>query len=96
MPDPNQWQEDFSYLAPEVIEYLAGQGVILIGIDTPSVDHSTSKELGAHQAVFRFGMAILEGLDLSEVSGGLYQLIALPLKIKGAEASPVRAVLTNE
>ena len=92
-PNPNQWNEDFNSLSPEVIEYLANQGVILLGIDTPSVDPSDSKALESHNMIYQKNLAILEGIILSEVSDGQYTLIALPLKIKDADASPVRAIL---
>jgi len=92
-PDPNHWNDDFCSVSSELIEELAKTGVKLIGIDTPSIDHATSKELAAHQAIARNDMAILEGIVLDHVSDGIYELIALPLKIKGADASPVRAVL---
>lgn len=69
------------------------RGVITIGIDTPSVDLQASKDLPAHNAVFRHGMAILEGLELRGVPVGVYELIALPLRLIGCDASPVRAVL---
>ena len=65
----------------------------MIGIDTPSVDLFDSKDLPAHLAFLRNDMAILEGIDLSEVPEGIYELIALPLKLAGFDASPVRAVL---
>jgi arylformamidase len=94
--DVNVWQEDFSYLSPELIDWLAAQQVKLIGIDTPSMDHSQSKSLETHQAFFKNHISILEGLVLQAVSPGLYVLIALPLKIHGAEASPVRAVLLDQ
>ncbi|MGZ3796044.1 MAG: cyclase family protein [Pseudobdellovibrionaceae bacterium] len=94
--DVNQWQNDFTYLAPELIDGLASQGVRLIGIDTPSMDHSQSKSLECHQAFFRNRISILEGLVLQNISPGLYILVALPLKIQGAEASPVRAVLLDQ
>jgi arylformamidase len=67
--------------------------VRLIGIDTPSVDLFTSKDLPAHQRFLANDMAILEGLVLHEVPPGRYELIALPLKLAGFDASPVRAVL---
>lgn len=70
-------------------------GVITVGLDTPSVDLQDSKDLPAHHAVFRHGMAILEGLELRSVPPGLYELIALPLKLVGCDASPVRAVLRS-
>jgi arylformamidase len=64
-----------------------------VGIDTPSIDPFASKKLEAHQAVLRHNLAILEGLVLSDVEPGLYTLVALPLKLAQADASPVRAVL---
>lgn len=88
-----KWQNDFSYLSSELVDFLSIQKVILIGIDTPSMDHSQSKELSAHQMFYRTQIAILEGLSLEKVESGVYGLSALPLKIKGADASPVRAVL---
>ncbi len=72
---------------------LRRRGVVTVGLDTPSVDLQSSKDLPAHAAVFRHGMAILEGLDLRGVPAGVYELIALPLKLAGFDASPVRAVL---
>ena len=68
-------------------------GVLLVGMDTPSVDPFDSKTLDAHHALFRGGVAILEGLVLDGVPEGVYELIALPLKLAGLDASPVRAVL---
>jgi kynurenine 3-monooxygenase len=92
-PDPNAWTNDFAALSVELIDALASRGVFTIGIDTPSVDLRNSKELPAHKAILRHDMAILEGLDLSRVVAGRYDLIALPLKLLGFDASPVRAVL---
>ncbi len=67
----------------------------LVGVDTPSVDPFTSKELPAHQRFLAHDMAILEGLVLREVPEGPYELIALPLRLAGFDASPVRAVLRS-
>ena len=92
-PDPEHFNTDFAALCPELVERLHEQGVKLIGIDTPSVDLFDSKDLPAHKAFFRHDMAILEGLVLAEVPDGLYELIALPLRLEGFDASPVRAVL---
>lgn len=92
-PDPYQWLDSFSALHPELIKELSQMGVILVGIDTPSVDPSTDKELQSHNAIYESDMAILEGIVLSKVEPGHYQLIALPLPIEGGDASPVRAVL---
>lgn len=90
---PDQWHDDFVSLSPEVIYALADLGVILVGIDTPSIDPSTSKTLESHKAILDRDVSVLEGIVLDGVSPGNYQLIALPLKIKDADASPVRAVL---
>ncbi len=92
-PDPRAWNEDFASLSPELVDFLHGMGVITIGIDTPSVDPFDSKALEAHQALARHDMANLEGLVLDGVAEGRYELIALPLRLAGADGSPVRAVL---
>ncbi len=92
-PDPNRWTTDFSGLEPELIDRLASEGVRLVGVDTPSVDSFDSKTLPAHNRVLSYDMAILEGIVLDQVPSGRYELIALPLKLEGFDASPVRAVL---
>jgi arylformamidase len=92
-PDPDRFDEDFAALSPELIDALAGQGVVLVGIDTPSVDLCHDKELLSHAALARHDLAVLEGVVLDHVPPGRYTLIALPLRIVGADASPVRAVL---
>lgn len=91
--DPKRWPVGFRALAAETVEMLAARGVVLVGIDTPSVDPETSKTLDAHMACRAAGMRILENLVLSHVAPGDYELIALPLKFEGLDASPVRAVL---
>ena len=92
-PDPTDFNEDFAAYSPELVDALQAQGVRLIGIDTPSVDLFSSKDLPVHLRCLAHDMAILEGLVLTDVPAGLYELIALPLKLVGFDASPVRAVL---
>jgi arylformamidase len=92
-PDHRHWRKDFASLSPELVDHLHDRGVILVGIDTPSVDPFESKALEAHHALARHDMANLEGLVLDGVAEGEYELIALPLRLDGADASPVRAVL---
>ena len=87
------FRENFVAIDPATIDHLHGRGVRLIGIDTPSVDPFHSKELPAHNRFRQHDMAILEGLVLNNVPAGEYELIALPLKLVGFDASPVRAVL---
>jgi arylformamidase len=79
--------------APETIEQLADAGVRLVGIDSASVDPADSKTLEAHQVLRRRGLRVLENLLLDDVPEGDYELIALPLRLTTACASPVRAVL---
>ena len=87
------WSDDFAALAPDTIDWLAERGVRLVGIDTPSVDPASSTALASHHALRRLDLRVLENLVLDEVPEGDYELIALPLKLLDAEASPVRAVL---
>ena len=84
------------HLTPELADWLADRGVVLVGLDTDSMDAFDSKDLPSHHRLSARGVAILEGIDLSAVAPGVYQLIALPLKLVGADASPVRAVLVTK
>ncbi len=93
LPNPDDWNQDFAALDPALVDQMHQEGVRLIGIDTPSVDLMDSKELPSHQMFLRHDMAILEGLVLWNVPAGIYELIALPLRLEGFDASPVRAVL---
>ncbi len=89
----NNWTARWTAVAAETITALSAAGVVLIGIDGPSLDHQDSKTMDAHHAVAAADMRILEGLVLDAVPPGWYELIALPLSIAGADAAPVRAVL---
>ncbi|MGA0572480.1 arylformamidase [Variovorax sp. VNK109] len=89
----DRWDNALSAYAPETIEKLAALGVRLIGIDTASIDPADSKTLDSHQVIRRNDMRVLENLVLDDIPEGDYELIALPLKLTTADASPVRAVL---
>jgi arylformamidase len=89
----DHWDGALAAYAPATIERLAALGVKLIGIDTASIDPADSKTLDSHQAIRRLGLRVLENLVLDAVPEGDYELIALPLKLVTADASPVRAVL---
>ncbi len=91
--DESVFDEDIVYPSPELADLLRENGVILYGTDAPSVDEVESKTLPGHQALFRNGVAILEGLNLRDAPDGLYELVALPLKIALGDGSPVRAAL---
>ena len=92
---PTDWSEDFSAYAPETLELLAARGVRLVGIDSQSVDPATSKTLDSHHVLLKHDLRVLENLVLDAVPEGDYELIALPLKLAQACASPVRAILRD-
>jgi arylformamidase len=91
--DPMVWPAGFRTLAPETVERLALGGTRLIGVDVPSVDPETSKDLPSHMVCRVHDLRIIENLVLADVVPGDYELIALPLKLAGLDAAPVRAVL---
>jgi arylformamidase len=91
----DRWDPHLAAFAPETIERLADAGVRLVGIDTASIDPAESKTLDSHQVIRRRGLRVLENLVLDAVPEGDYELIALPLKLMSADASPVRAVLRD-
>jgi arylformamidase len=91
--DQLNWPTGFRALAPETVERLALGGTRLIGVDVPSVDPETSKSLPSHMVCRRHDIRIVENLVLADVLPGDYELIALPLRLKGLDAAPVRAVL---
>ena len=89
----DRWDAQLAAYAPETIARLADLGVLLVGIDTASIDPADSKALSSHQVIRQRGLRVLENLVLDDVPEGDYELIALPLKLTTADASPVRAVL---
>ena len=84
---PTEWSADFSAFAPETIAWLAGLGVRLVGIDSPSVDPADSKTLDSHQQLLAHDMRVLENLVLDDVDAGDYELIALAAE---ARSTPTR------
>jgi arylformamidase len=88
-----QFDRQLTALHPDTVQHLADLGVKLIGIDSASIDPADSKTLPSHQAIRQRGLRVLENLLLDDVPEGDYELIALPLKLMTADASPVRAVL---
>lgn len=80
-------------ISPRAVEWYGARGLRLIGTDAPSVDSMESKSLDAHRALAAAGVATLESLALAGIEPGRYELVALPLRWVGADASPVRAAL---
>ena len=83
-------------IAAQVPSWLQKNGVKLLGLDVPSMDEIDSKSLQNHHALAAAGIAIIESLDLSRVSPGIYNLAALPLKIAGGDGAPMRAMLWRD
>ena len=94
--DSTIFPERIPVIAPDVADWLAAKGVRLLALDLPSVDAIDAKVLNNHFALARAGISIIESLDLSGVQAGAYHFAALPLKIAGADGSPVRALLWRE
>jgi arylformamidase len=95
-PDSAIFPTSIPVLAQEVPAWLKARGVILLGVDLPSVDAIDSKNLSNHRALAEAGIAIVESLDLAEIKAGPYNFAALPLKIIGGDAGPVRAILWRD
>lgn len=91
--DLNRFTHDFNGISIDLAEELFIQGVITVGIDTPSIEIFSSEDMAVHKALFKREIGVLEGLMLRHVPDGIYELIALPLRLTGLEASPVRAIL---
>jgi arylformamidase len=88
-----EFQSDFVYLTPDAARYLVQAGIKLVGIDYLSVERFGSEDFAAHHALLGAGVVIIEGLDLSEVEPGDYEMTCLPLRLVGADGSPARVVL---
>jgi len=88
-----EFSRNYTYLTTAAAEYLAGRKLKLVGIDYLSIEKFDAKILQAHLALLKAGTIILEGLNLSYVQGGKYELFCLPLKIKDGDGAPARAVL---
>ena len=91
----DRWDPALPAMAPDTIRRLADLGVLLVGIDSASIDPADNKTLDSHQVIRRRGLRVLENLVLDEVPEGDFELIALPLKLMQADASPVRAILRS-
>jgi arylformamidase len=94
--DSKIFPEWIPVMADDVPGWLGERKVKLVGLDLPSVDSIEAKILGNHHALAAAGIAIIESLDLSDVEPGAYHFSALPLRISGGDAAPVRAILWRD
>jgi arylformamidase len=94
--DSKIFPDSIPVIAPDVPEWLRARKVKLLGLDLPSVDPIEAKELVNHHALAAARIAIVESLDLSGIEAGIYHFSALPLRISGGDAGPVRAVLWRD
>jgi arylformamidase len=94
--DSTVFPQSIAVITPEVAEWLGTLGLKLLGLDLPSVDPIDARELRNHHALGRAGVSIIESLDLKAISAGIYNFIGLPLRIVGADGSPIRAILWRE
>lgn len=90
---PERFPKDVPPITQDGAAYMAKMNVKLVGVDTPSVDRISSKDLSGHHALYENDIYILENVMLDHVDEGDYELIALPLAMKEADGSPVRAVI---
>jgi arylformamidase len=91
--EEGSFREDYVYLTPEACCVLADSGVRLVGVDYLSIEEYGVQDFEGHHILLGKGIPLLEGLNLSEVEPGDYELVALPLKIAGGDGSPARAIL---
>ncbi|WP_059173923.1 arylformamidase [Bacillus sp. FJAT-27445] len=91
--NPDHFPERIQEIQPDIAAFLSEKGIKLLGVDVPSVDPLDSKDMATHHALYRHGIQILENLMLDGIDDGVYELIALPLALKDADGSPVRAVI---
>jgi len=89
------FQEDHLYLSGDAAAYLAQAGLKLVGFDYLSVDRYGAPDYPAHHALLEAGVVIVEGLDLSEVEPGEYDMTCLPLRVAGGDGAPARVILRS-
>jgi arylformamidase len=87
------FKEDFTYITPEAARFLAEKGILTLGFDFLSIEKFGSKDFGAHYALLGAGVVLIEGMDLTQISQGQYDMISLPMLIAGGNGSPIRVLL---
>jgi arylformamidase len=89
----DKFYDDFTALSVEAAQQLVENGVKLIGIDYYGIERRGSWDHPVHSILFKAGVVVVVGLDLSEVAPGFYTLYALPDKLAGLDGAPCRAIL---
>lgn len=89
----NEFDQDFVSIRADAAQYLVDQGVMTVGVDYLSIGGFNKDGVETHQIMLGAGIWVIEGLNLSEIKPGYYELICLPLKLEGADGSPCRVVL---
>src|ERR1043165_2088251 len=91
----SSFHKDFAYVAPDAAQLMADAGVLLVGVDYISAEQFGASAPRTHQILLGKGIPIVEGLDLRSIpsGGGDYDLIVLPLKVRGHEGAPARAIM---
>ena len=89
------YDPDFVAFSVEAAEVLVAKGVTLVGLDYLSVAHAGDEQVPVHRAFLDQGVALLEGIDLSKIKPGRYELICFPIRIRGTDGAPCRAVLRD-
>lgn len=90
-----EFSRGYVSLSEGAATHLVESGVVLVGIDYLSVERFKSDTFGVHHTLLAAAVVVLEGIDLSGVAPGDYELVCLPLKVKGGDGAPARAVLID-
>ena len=90
-----EFNKDYVSLSDEAADFIVTSGVVLVGIDYLSIEEYRSETFAVHHALLGASVAVLEGIDLSNVAPGDYELVCLPLKVKGGDGAPARAILID-
>jgi arylformamidase len=91
----DDFDENFVFIARDGAEYLVERGTRMVGVDYLSVGGFHEDNIETHVTLLGAGIWVIEGLNLSGVEPGLYEMICLPLKLMGAEGAPARAILRS-
>ena len=93
---PWAFTPDYVSLTESGAEWIAAQGIQLLGVDYLSIDPADSKDFPAHRVLLGHGVVVVEGLDLRAVAPGRYQLCCLPMKVAGGDGAPARVLLVSQ